>query len=350
MAKVVGVFNTSHSPFCYMPPERWNEVRANRSLREDVPFDDLEENLRKKERIENGFATLRQKLASVRPDVIVIFGDDQLECFDFNNFPAFAVYVGEEFQGHLSQRDANLFGRAGNTQPHGEDAVQGRGGVAAPARPVPQMATMKGHPGLGVGLLTGLMKRGFDPAFCMDMPKPERGLGHAFMRPSESITDMQTPTVPVLLNCYYAPQPTAKRCYELGKAVREAIEEYPEDLRVAVVGSGGLWHTPGAKQAWLNEDFDRQILSYLEAGNPKGMAEFFDSYEIPPDDASQFIGERGRGVTGMPGFGGPQGGTREICAWVSSAAVAEGSRSTVVDYVPVYASPIGVAFSYCVDL
>ena len=46
MAKLVGVFNTAHSPFCYMPPERWNEVRANRSLREDVPMDDLEENQR----------------------------------------------------------------------------------------------------------------------------------------------------------------------------------------------------------------------------------------------------------------------------------------------------------------
>ena len=44
MATLVGVFNTAHSPFCYMPPERWNEVRANRSLREDVPMDDVEQN------------------------------------------------------------------------------------------------------------------------------------------------------------------------------------------------------------------------------------------------------------------------------------------------------------------
>ena len=49
MAKVVGVFNTAHSPFCYMPPERWNEVRGNRSLREDVPMDDLETNIKKYE-------------------------------------------------------------------------------------------------------------------------------------------------------------------------------------------------------------------------------------------------------------------------------------------------------------
>ena len=78
------------------------------------------------------------------------------------------------------------------------------------------------------------MKRGFDPAFSMDMPKPEDGLGHAFMRPAESLTDLSLPIVPVLMNCYFAPQPTGTRCYEFGKAMREAIEAFPGDLRVAV--------------------------------------------------------------------------------------------------------------------
>jgi len=333
MAQIVGVFNTAHSPFLYMSPERWSEVRASRQLREDVPMDDLDENKRKAERVQSAFTTLRTKLAEVKPDVLVIFGDDQLECFDFNNFPAFAVYVGEEFEGHTSGRDGQ-FGRPAN----------GGERVAAP------MQKMKGNPELGVGILTGLMKRGFDPAFCMDMPKPDRGIGHAFFRPAESLTNFEIPTVPVLLNCYYAPQPTAMRCYEMGKAVRESIEAHPGDMRVAVIGSGGLWHTPGAKNAWLNEDFDREELKYLEAGDARGMAEFFDAYQIPDGDASQYVGEKGRGATGMPGFGGPQGGTRETCNWIAAAGVADGSRSTIVDYVPVYASPVGAAFSYCTSL
>ena len=70
MARLVGVFNTAHTPFCYMPPERWNEVRAQRSLREDVPFDDLDENRRKSQRIRDAFATLRGKVNEVSPDVI----------------------------------------------------------------------------------------------------------------------------------------------------------------------------------------------------------------------------------------------------------------------------------------
>jgi len=99
MATLVGVFNTSHSPTTYQPAEKWNEVRASRSLRADVPIDDLEANRAKKARVETGFAALREKLAAVRPDALVIFGDDQLECFDFTNFPSFAVYVGESFEG-----------------------------------------------------------------------------------------------------------------------------------------------------------------------------------------------------------------------------------------------------------
>jgi aromatic ring-opening dioxygenase catalytic subunit (LigB family) len=339
MAKLVGVFNTAHSPFCYMPPERWNEVRANRSLREDVPLDDLETNKEKAQRIRNGFANLKAKVAEVKPDVIVVFGDDQLECFDFNNFPAFAVYVGEEFEGHTSNRDRN-FGARGNTGPNGDDAVAGT------TNGHPGMAKVKGHPEFGVKLLTGLMRHGFDPAFSMDMPKPERGVGHAILRPAESITDFDIPIVPVLVNCYYAPQPTAQRCYEFGKAVREIIDEDDSDLRVAVVGSGGLWHTPGAKEAYLDEDWDRTFLKFLEAGDARAMAEHFDSYHIPEGDLSQYIGERGRGATGMPGFGGPQGGTRETCNWIAAAAVGEGTKNTVIDYVPVYASPIGAAFSY----
>lgn len=326
MAKVVGVFNTAHSPFCYMPPERWNEVRANRSLREDVPLDDLEENKRKSQRIQNAFGALRAKLNEVKPDAIVVFGDDQLECFDFNNYPAFAVHVGEEFHGDTSAADQNYIGTS-------------RGENHNPSQ------RMYGHTEMGTALLTGLMKRGFDPAFMMDMPKPD-GLGHAIMRPAESLTDFSVPIVSVLVNCYYAPQVTGLRCYQLGKAVREVIDEYKGDLRVAVVGSGGLWHTPGAQQAYLDEDFDRTTLEYMVAGDAKAMAEHFDAYRIPDADLSQPIKERGKAATGLPGPGGPQGGTRETCNWIIAAAVADGVGAEIVDYVPVYASPIGAGFAY----
>jgi hypothetical protein len=324
MAKLVGTFFHSHGGTTSMPGELWRERRLTRPIREDVPIEDDETNISKANRTHEGFRVLREKIAELETDVLICFSDDQLECFDFNNYPAFAIYVGDEFKKSPRER--------------GEGPVMGRHAEPGYA--------FKNHRDLAVGLLTGVMKRGFDPAFCMDMPKPDRGIGHAFMRPFESITDHETPVIPILLNCYYSPQITAERCYELGKAVRDIIEEFPSDLKVAVIGSGGLWHTPGAKDAWLNEDFDQGTLKYMAAGDIRGMAEHFDKYQIPDGDDSQAIGPKGRGSTGMPGFGGPQGGTRETCNWIAAAAVADGSTATVVDYVPVYSSPVGAAFAY----
>lgn len=321
MANLVGVFQMSHTPFCYIPGELWNERRAGRSIRDDVPMDDHEGNVLKYERIQTAFATLREKLAAARPDAVIVLGDDQSECFDFTNHPAFAIYAGEEFEGFLAPRDLNVGTRDPNVR---------------------QRATLKGHPQMAVSLLTGLMERNFDPAFCLDMPKPEVGIGHAILRPAESIIPEGTPIVPILLNCYYAPQVTGRRAYGLGKAVREVIDETPGDLRVAVVGSGGLWHAQGNGPAYLDEEFDGRILSYVEKGDASAMADYFDAYELPEGHPS----ERSRSTTGMPAPGGPFGGSRETCNWIAAAAVAEGVPETVIDYVPVYASPIGVAFAY----
>src|SRR5689334_16185592 len=162
-------------------------------------MDTLEENQAKAARIKNGFATLKAKVEEVKPDVLVVVGDDQLECFDFNNFPSFGFYVGEEFEGQTSQRDSG-FGRGpGGTGAPGTQAPAGATAVAE--RPAVPKARLKGHPELGTQLMLGVMKRGFDPAFSMDMPKPEHGIGHAILRPAESLTDMQTPIVPILVNC-----------------------------------------------------------------------------------------------------------------------------------------------------
>jgi aromatic ring-opening dioxygenase catalytic subunit (LigB family) len=316
MAQIVGVYQTAHTPFCYRTPQEWCRVRGTRPVRPDVPVDDLETNEIKHARVQKSFAVLRQQLAHARPDVVVIFGDDQLECFDFSNYPAFSIYVGEEFEGFL---------------PGAQTCAKTR---------------LKGHPKLAVALLTGLMKRGIDPAFCMDMPKPDFGIGHAFMNPAYSLTDLNTPIVPILINCFYAPQPTAARCYQLGRAVREIIDELPDGLRVALVGSGGLWHTPQKQDAWLNDAFDQALLGHMASGNIRAMAEHFDAYRIPAGDLSQDIGTRGKAVTGMPAFGGPQGGTRETCNWIAAAGAVDGTTATIVDCVPIYASPINAAFAY----
>lgn len=326
MAQIVGVYQTAHTPFCYRRPEDWNRVRSTRPIRADVPVDDLESNRRKYARVQHGLAALRQKVREASPDVIVIFGDDQLECFDFSNYPAFSIYVGEEFAGF---------------PPYERTSNAGSKPSAPPAK-----VRLRGHPKLAAALLTGLMRRGIDPAFCMDMPKPDAGIGHAFMNPACSLTDLSTPIVPILINCFYAPQPTAARCYRVGCAVREIVDEFPDGLRVALIGSGGLWHTPGKPDAWLNEAFDEALLAHMAKGDIRAMAACFDDYCIEEGDLSQDIGTRAEAVTGMPAFGGPQGGTRETCNWIAAAGAVEGTTATVIDRIPIYASPINAAFGY----
>src|SRR5262245_40870957 len=140
MATIVGVFQTSHSPFCYRRPDVWNDFRMKRPLRADVPLDDLETNRKKYARIQASFAALKRKLAEARPDAIVIFGDDQMECFDFSNFPAFSLYLGAEFEGYVVDQDAPI-------------------AAEKPLKPL-ERARVPGHPALATALLTGLMKHG----------------------------------------------------------------------------------------------------------------------------------------------------------------------------------------------
>ena len=105
----------SHSPFLYTPPQEWNEIRARRTLRSDVPFEAPEEITTKYNRCMRAFETLKERLEEVKPDVMVIFGDDQNEIFHMDNFPAFAVYVGEEFEGNRTIGARREGGRPGGS-------------------------------------------------------------------------------------------------------------------------------------------------------------------------------------------------------------------------------------------
>jgi hypothetical protein len=312
-----------------MPPEKWDAARASRSLRADVPLDSPDENRRKYERLQAALSELRHRIAQTKPDVAIVFASDQLESFDFKNFPAVAIYAGDSFEGRALTE-----------------------GVPAASIPTDDTGALsrlrlRGHPQLAGALVEGLPAEGFDPAFCLEMPKPERGLAHGVIWKAQSLTGIDLPIVPVLLNCHYPPQVTGRRCYELGKAVHRVVEGWPSDLRVAVLGTGGLWHTPGARDAYLDEDFDRAILKHLEAGDIAGMAQHFDGYVVPEGDVSQTTEGSGRETTGMRRSGGPQGGTRQTCNWIAAAGVSDARTTVIVDYVPVYASPIGAAFTYC---
>ena len=71
--------------------------------------------------------------------------------------------------------------------------------------------------------------------------------------------------VPIQVNVLQHPLPTALRCYKLGQAVRRAIQSFPEDLRVVVVGTGGLSHQiHGERTGFNNTEWDFEFLELLE--------------------------------------------------------------------------------------
>lgn len=334
MAEVALVLCTSHSPFLFAEPEEWAPARAARAARggiqADVPEDSVEANRAKLARCKDAFATLGRKLAEARPDVLLVFGDDQGEQFHFDNFPAFGLFLGDEYEGYKRSKSVGL-------------------PIGAPREERPKSpeswVRVRSHPELAKQLMVGLVERGFDISFSLELADPVEGMGHAFMRPSSYLRPAyDLPTIPFFVNCYYGPQPTGRRCYELGRAVRDAIDASPLDLRVAILGSGGLWHTPNAPGAYLDEEFDAVTLDALRAGDARRMADHFDARkpDVKPGDAEDLL--RVSGGTGMvTGLGSGTGETRN---WIAAAAVADGKPGTVVDYVPVYASPCGMAFAY----
>jgi hypothetical protein len=333
MARIVSVLCASHSPFLYATPEEWEEGRKARlsrgGLSPDEPVESAETNRSKHARCLEAFATLRAQLERARPDVLLIFGDDQGEQFTFSNFPAFALFTGSAFSGY---KISPYFGLP-------------VGGTRTPRpKTAEHWVTVQSHPELARGLMLGLVARGFDLAFCNALAHEDEGIGHAFMRPSYYLDpDYRLPIVALSINCYYGPQPTAKRCYELGHALREIVETLPLDLRVAVLGSGGLWHMPNYPQSWLDLDFDRAVVAGIRSGDARALAAYFDGVTPRYDPADPKSVALVSGGTGMVlGYGGGTGETRN---WIAAAAVADGIPGTVVDYVPIHASPIGAGFA-----
>ena len=111
-------------------------------------------------------------------------------------------------------------------------------------------------------------------------------------------------------NTYYPPnQPRPRRSYEFGIALRNAIETWKRQARVAVLGSGGLSHFV------VDEELDRKILKALQEKDIDTIA------SLPLERL--------------------QSGTSEIRNWITTAGAAQHLEMEVIDYVPCYRSPAG---------
>jgi Catalytic LigB subunit of aromatic ring-opening dioxygenase len=224
MAQIVAGIACSHVPFM-ASEENWNRLHEP-----------------ERDNLRAGFARARQLLEESRPDVLITFADDHFDRCFYDNLPAFLIGVGEEAAGPAIA---------------GFDLPQVRVRIAG------QLARF---------ILREGLEGGVDFAF-----SEELALDHAEMAPMMHLTPRwDIPMIPIVVNAFAPPMPSLKRCFDVGAFVRACVERWPQNQRVAVLGTGGLSHWVGPPETGkINEEFDRWFLERITAG---GIPEITDRY------------------------------------------------------------------------
>lgn len=215
MAKIIGGITTSHIPAI---------GRAMAEGQTETPY---------WKPFFDGFPPVRDWLNENKPDVaIVVYNDHGLNFFQ-DNLPTFALGTAEEYQN--------------------EDEGWG----LKPLDPFP------GHPALSAHIVEGLVADEFDISVCQEM-----SVDHGFIVPMSLLWperwQPQIKTIPVVINVVQHPMPSPARCLKLGEAIGRAVASYPEDLKVVVLGTGGLSHQlDGERAGFINREFDLHCMEKI---------------------------------------------------------------------------------------
>ena len=319
MAQIVLGMAVSHGPMLSTTPEQWgHRVPADRTGKHPFrgrfwTFPELVENrcadhfeqqcklevMRERHAAcQRALDRLAEIFAEVKPDVAVIFGNDQMEIFNDSLIPAFSVMWGEQIVNSELPT-----ARVANLPPGIAEAV--------PGHIPPGGATYGGSPELARHIIEALMGEQFDVATIKSFPKGETPHAFGFIY-RRVMRDQPVPSVPLLQNTFFPPnQPTGSRCYAFGRAAAKAIRSWKSEARVAVFASGGLSHFV------IDENLDRPFLDALRRGNAAD-------------------------ITGIPEEL-LQSGNSEIKNWMALAGAMsqDGRRFSLVDYVPCYRSEAG---------
>ncbi|MGH1502106.1 MAG: class III extradiol dioxygenase subunit beta [Acidimicrobiales bacterium] len=189
-----------------------------------------------------GYEHSRRWIADNTPDAIVLVYNDHATHFGLDLIPTFAVGTAESFPV----------------------ADEGWG-----PRPVPDVP---GHAPLAAHLVHSVIQQDFDLTICNEL-KVDHGLTVPLSLMFGQPDAWPCPVIPVAVNVVQYPVPSGRRCLELGKAIRRAIESYDEDLDVQVWGTGGMSHQlQGARAGLINAEWDNAFLDRL-IDDPEGLAE-----------------------------------------------------------------------------
>jgi hypothetical protein len=223
MARIIGGIGTSHVPTIGI---------AHDAGKEDDPdwkplFD--------------GYRPVARWLTEKKPDVLFFCFNDHATTFFFDHYPTFALGVSDEYA----------------------IADEGRG-----PRPIPRLP---GHAALARHVARSLVADEFDLSIFQGLPL-DHGLHSPLSMMWPSVPDWPGRVVPLVVNVFQQPLPTPARCYKLGRFVKKAIESYPEDLKVAMVGTGGLSHQLiGDRAGFNNEAWDLEFLDLIDR-DPERLA------------------------------------------------------------------------------
>ncbi|MFW3168885.1 extradiol ring-cleavage dioxygenase [Geodermatophilus sp. CPCC 206100] len=230
MAVVSAVLATTHHPFFYReteltPPERRRPEAAEWKRKVEA---------------------YRETLTAARPDVLVMVGADHFHQLFYDNYPTFLI-------GKQPTYDATW---------HNEERYFG----------LPTFV-LDGHEDLSGYMLQGLIDRGFDFAVSHEL-KLDHSITCAIVavRPEGDL-----PIVPIYTNIFAPPLASPARFYALGEAIREIVEAYPSDQRVAVIGTGHLSLEIGGPRQFQDTapdlEFDRRAVEWLADGDIDAILE-----------------------------------------------------------------------------
>jgi protocatechuate 4,5-dioxygenase beta chain len=180
-----------------------------------------------------GYAPSKQWIAEVKPDVVFLVYNDHASAFSLELIPTFALGCAEEFV----------------------PADEGWG-----PRPVP---TVKGYPELAWHIAQSVILDEFDLTIVNRM-EVDHGLTVPLSLMFGEPPEWPVKVIPLAVNVVQFPPPTGNRCYQLGKAIRRAVESFPGHERVVIFGTGGMSHQlQGPRAGLINQEFDNRFLDNL---------------------------------------------------------------------------------------
>ena len=324
MARIVLGLGASHGPMLSTPPAQWDlragADRANQrhayrgewldyaalKLRRGQDFSvqsSLAERQRRYDRCQRALEPLAAKFRAAAPEMVVLVGNDQREVFQDDFTGAFTVFCGESIPNvPLDEaRRARL--------PPGI-------AVAEAGHCPPEGASYAGAPLLARAMVRSLTNDGFDVAQSARLPvgdDRQPGIPHAFgFIYRRILQDQPPPSIPVFVNGGVPDNiPTAARCLAFGHALRRAITSWDEDIKVALIASGGWTHFV------IDEELDRRFLAGMQAHDEAVLA-------AVPENLFR-------------------GNTSEMKNWYPVAAAMHdlALRFQLVDYVPCYRTEAG---------